>query len=369
MKKKYTSAEILDMALKKAAADYAADLDGNGIIDVNDARTALRREQGLEKDPLAENEGGTGAFGGFFGSDGAVGGNGGGSDSLMKKELLDSLISDSAAYDFNADRLYNEYKREYEKNAYRAAKNVYGLASSQTGGYGSSYAASSAAAAYDKYMSALSEKLPKYAESVSTIRKNEIQNRLNALSEIRKSEADSYSRFSDGVKNAWTAAENGDYSFLEALGMDTSLMRDERSMKDAVTHAKYGDYSELKKLGVDTSAAEYAELLDIASGEAKHGDYSLLEMLGVNVDSLRKKERLETALALAKYGDYSLLGDFSSNFTPMKEKIGITVQKGVTLAYAAGGYKNLVNYLNRQINFGQITERGKQQIIKALTGN
>ena len=199
------------------------------------------------------------------------------------------------------------------------------------------------------------------------MKKSGIQSKLNVLSEMRRGESEEYSRYSDSVKNAWTAAENGDYSFLEALGMDTSGMREDKAMNEALSAAKYGDYSGLKYMGVDTSAVEYADLLDTAAKIAKQGDYSFLEALGVDVGGLKSKDKLEKALALAKYGDYSLLGDFSSNIASIKEKINFTVQRGAASAYAAGGYRGLVSYLDRQINYGQITEKGKEQIINALT--
>ncbi len=432
MKKNYTSNEILEMAVKKAAASYYADLDRNGVVDVADARIALRREKGLDSDDAlhgspsssgtAQNAqpSGTGAFGGYYDGDNTV----------MKKELLDSVIADTGkSYSIATDKLYNEYRREYEKSAFRAAKNAYGTAASYTGGYGSSYAASAAADAYGRYISALAEKMPDFAESAAAVKKSGIQSKLDILSEIRKDEEESYSRYSDAVKNAWTSAENGDYSYLEALGMDTSAMREEKAMaqavsaakygdysglrymgvdtssveyaesldnavkiagqgdysylkalgvdvsklqsddklEKAVTLAKYGDYSGLKALGVDTSTVEYARLLDNAVKIAGTGDYSYLEALGVDVSKLQSDDKLEKALALAKYGDYSLLGDFSSNITLMKEKINFTVQRGASAAYAAGGYGGLLSYLNKQIDYGQITEKGKEQIIKALT--
>lgn len=385
MKKKYTSSEILDMAVKKAAANYYADLDKNGTVDIDDARIALRREKGLDSGAGQTSSGGTDKTGTTFSSSGAgssggadgpasgagaFGGYDGSENSLIKKELLDSVISDTGkGYDFSADKIYADYKKEYEKSADRAARNVYGNAASGTGGYGSSYAASAAASAYSQYLSQLAEKMPEFAESAASVRKTELQNKLNALDAVRKDDSESYSRYTDAVKNAWTAAENGDYSYLEALGVNTDAMREEKAFAEAAELAKYGDYSGLKYMGADTAAAEYAELLSIAAKIAEQGDYSFLEAIGVDVSGLREKDKLEKAIALAKYGDYSLLGGFSTNAGAMKEKINFTVQRGASAAYSAGGYRGLISYLNSQVNYGQITENGKKQIIKALTGN
>lgn len=68
------------------------------------------------------------------------------------------------------------------------------------------------------------------------------------------------SKRSEALNKALAAAELGDYSFLEALGINSSNNPTdfERKLQLAQIAAQYGDYSGLKELGIDTSAYEAA---------------------------------------------------------------------------------------------------------------
>ncbi len=275
---------------------------------------------------------------------------------LVKKELLDSIINDLSSDSLpGAEKLYNEYRAAYEKQASLASKNAYGLAASNTGGYSSSYASSAAGAAYDRYMSQLSGELTELAGSVSDIKKNERQAILDAYDLASDNDKTLYSRYRDTVSD-------------EQKERTANADELENSRAFALKAAEKGDYSLLNALGVDTSYIEYSDLLDDAVTLADNSDYSALEALGVDVSGLREKDKLNLALSLAKYGDYSLLGDFSTNITAAKEKINFTVQKGAEAAYDSGGKTALESYLDRQVNYGQITENGKKQILKAIAG-
>ncbi len=382
MSSKYTARQLLEMAIKKIGVDPNADLDGDSRITPADARIALREE---EKEPQSP--------GYTYAPDGRLAG--------MRTEILDRLMNEPAAADFdiNTDRLYNQYREMYEKNASLAAENAFGLASASTGGYGNSYAASAAAAAYGKYMEGLTDRALQIGEASRKQQESDradLYRRLNAVSDL---ETEDYSRFQDRLQLAFNAAKQGDYSLLEAMDIDTSALRrgditefaqfaakygdvsylramgvdpsaltDEAALERAVTAAKYGDYTYLNALGVDTSAAQYNELLKTAAALAQYGDYSGLEALGVDVSALKEKDLLERALSLAKYGDYSLLGSFSENLGNLKQKVSVTVQKGAEEAYAYGGYASLIRYLNKQVGYGQINEEAKKQIVLVLTG-
>ena len=132
MSSKYTAQQLLEMAIKKIGVDPNADLDGDHRVTTADARIALRGEE-------AEKE----TAGHTYQPEETLTG--------LRQDLLDRLMNAPAAdFDINADRLYNQYRELYTKNASLAADHAFGLASARTGGYGSSYAASAAAAAYDK---------------------------------------------------------------------------------------------------------------------------------------------------------------------------------------------------------------------------
>lgn len=390
MSSKYTADEILKMAVKKMEQDMEADLDGDGQITAADARLASQQAD-AEKAQGAESSSGV-PRGYQYVPDENL--------SMISSSILDKILNyPSSDFDINSDKLYNQYREMYTKNASLSAENTFGLASSFTGGYGNSYAASAASAAYNSYMSGLADKALEIEKLYDSRRKEELNGLYSALDAVNSLENRNYQRYKDSLSLAFDAAKQGDYSLLESYGIDVSKLKDADALEKAETAAKYGDYSYLEELGIDTrslieaeqlqravQAAEYGdysylnslgintsllrynELLKTAASIAEFGDYSALELLGVNVNSLIESDQLERALALAKYGDYSLLGSFSDNLSGIKQKISTTIQKGAQEAYAYGGYSALVSYLNKQVGYGQINESAKKQIISVVTG-
>ncbi len=382
MSNRYSAEQLLKMAIKKIAVDPGADLDGDNQITTADARLALREEAGKES---------AGAY--AYRPDETLTG--------LSDDILDRLMNEPAggSFDINTDALYRQYRDLYTKNASLAAENVFGLAGARTGGYGSSYAASAAAAAYDKYMEGLADRAMEI-EDASRKRQEgeraELYRRLNAVNALEQTD---YDRYRNGLSLAFDAAKQGDYALLEALGVnsgalrrediadlaafaakygdlsylnamgvDTSSFANDAAFQRALSAAQYGDYSYLNALGVDTSELQYQSLLKTAAALADYGDYSALELLGVDVSGLKEKDLLRRAVMLAQYGDYSLLGGFSENLSGLRQKVSVSVQKGAEEAYAYGGYGALVRYLDRQMGYGQLNEESKAQILRVLTG-
>lgn len=238
----------------------------------------------------------------------------------MAKDMIDKIIEKSASYtyDVNADPLYNQYRDMYRKESTLAAKDIFGLASALTGGYGNSYAATAATSAAGQYVDKLAEKEAELEQNHYDRYKDELDGMYSvydAYTDISEREyereRDEKSDLSVQKENelefAYKAAENGDFSYLEALGVDVTNLRQQDSFGDAEFMAKYGDYSALKELGIDISKLKYEELTDQAEFFAKYGDYSVLREAGVDLTNMKEDELLELAEVYAKYGDYSLL--------------------------------------------------------------
>ncbi len=411
MSKTYTPREILRMALGTLDTDRAADLDADGDITPADARLAARGEGSAPKEPYE------------YGANRTLAG--------MRETLLDSLMGENApSLRVDSEKLYDQYRELYARSAESAAKNAFGLAAAHTGGYGSSYAAAAAGAAYDRQMSLLPEKaleIDALALKSADAQRQALQNGLAAVNGLEQQEYDRYrdlmnlafsaakigdyapleaqgidtsalrrgdleaaaalaagygdysglralgvdtsaAQYEAMLKNAAALADYGDYSGLQALGVDTSAAQYGALLKNAAALADYGDYSGLQALGVDTSAAQYEALLKNAVTFAQYGDYSGLEALGADVSQLKNDALFERALALAGYGDYSLLAAFTSAPASLRQKVGVSVQKGAEEAYLYGGYSGLVRYLDRQVGYGQLNENAKTQIIRTVTG-
>ena len=413
MKKNYTPEQLLKMAVKSIAVDPGADLDGDGRITAADAAQAAGASSAEAVPPAytyQPNEKYTAA----------------------RENVLSQLLenSGSTGMDINADRLYDQYRQLYEKNAALSAEHTYGLLSRGTGGYGSSYAASAAAAAYNSYMEGLADRATELERLNLDKTAAQEKSRQNALSALNALDQTDYNRFEDRLSLAFDAAKQGDYSlmedmdlstaalrrsdvraladyaaeygddsFLRAMGIDTSSRTDARAYAQAAQAAEYGDYSYLQRLGVDissltqarafsqaaqaaqygdysylralgvdTSQMQYNALLKTAAEIAQFGDYSALEQLGVDVDRLIENEQFDRAVALAKYGDFSLLGNFTDNAENLRQKVNYTIQRGAEEAYAYGGYEALWDYVYRQVGYGQLNEASARQVLAAVTG-
>ena len=323
MSKKYTRQDILDMAVRLKEQDMAADMDRDGKITPEDARLA---PDGVEvPDPATE----------------------------LSRTLLDRLMNEKAfGYDFDADPLYRQYRDMYETAGGRAAENAYGLASSYTGGYGSSYAATAANDAYALYMDKLAAKgaeleqkaYDRYRDARTDLYKQyaaagELEDRQYARDRdmkedfyrdealksdqrsaaLKEKEAER-SSLNDAVRFAFDAAGQGDYSYLAALGVDTSALTRKDALAAAETYAKYGDLSGLEKLGVDVSPLTEKEARDKAAFYADYGDLSGLKKLGVDVSALQAKNAEDKAAFYARYGDLSGLTRLGVDVSRLKKE-------------------------------------------------
>ena len=118
-------------------------------------------------------------------------------------------------------------------------------------------------------------------------------------------------RKQDALSNAYVAAEFGDYSQLEALGVDTTEARAavargvrQEDIDYATQLAALGDYSGLEALGIDSTTyreanerAAFSEQFAIAAELAQMGDFSKLVELGI--DPAYYEQILNNELALS----------------------------------------------------------------------
>jgi len=92
---------------------------------------------------------------------------------------------------------------------------------------------------------------------------------------------------------------NFDYSqWLDEISNQRTQREDERAW--AQSAAQYGDYSRLNALGIDTSTAERRAALDEAMQAAEVGDYSALRALGIDTSNATLMQQLEQAYKQAQ---------------------------------------------------------------------
>ncbi len=233
----------------------------------------------------------------------------------MRKELLDGLLNAQPfAFDLNADALYRQYKDAYTRQGLDAAQDIFGKAATLTGGYGNSYAQSVAAQIYNEYMLSLQDKGLQIYENAYDRYQDELDRRYDLFKTTDNLEQEEYDRAQDALKR-----------------------------EDALEQKEYDRNQDALKQSEDRRQ----NTLSFAYKMAQLGDFSYLRELGVDVTQLENAAKQEA---------------------DAPEKISVTVQNTAQETYYTYGYAALVYYLNMQIAYGQITEKGKTQVLKALTG-
>ncbi|MBR2415009.1 MAG: hypothetical protein IKB13_10960 [Clostridia bacterium] len=227
---------------------------------------------------------------------------------ILRDALLEELLhTQPFEFDLNADALYRQYRDSYSLRGEESAADAFGKAVSLTGGYANSYAQSVAAQTYDDYMLKLQDKGLQIYENAYDRYKQENDRKADIYKMISSREEEEYARLQDAEKEAYK--------------------REQESQK--------ADYEKQQ------------DALSFAYKMAQLGDFSYLQEAGIDISAL---------LSAAKEKENA------------PEKISVTIQNTAEETYYTYGYAALVRYLDRQISYGQITEKGKSQILKALTG-
>lgn len=253
------------------------------------------------------------------------GNNGSAAESLTSEDYLDKMIREASSfsYDVNTDPLYKQYRDMYEKESSLAAKNIFGLASALTGGYGNSWAVSAVSGAVNDYLDNLTKKADSLRDDAYEKHRDSISDLYNIYKSRSDIEDKEYDRMKEAEKEqreaekeareteneeqqqayslAFKAADIGDYSLLEKLGIDTSSLIKSDLEKRAELLAKYGDYSGLQNMGIDISQLEKEELTEIARLFATYGDYSLLRSLGADTENKETEDYYSRLLLKARY--------------------------------------------------------------------
>lgn len=198
------------------------------------------------------------------------------------------------SYDVETDPVFSAYKKQYTREGQRATQDALGNVAASTGGIPSSYAAAAATQAGDYYASQLTDKVPElYQQAYNRY--------LNDLNQWNTDRSFAYGQYIDelnqqtanrqeALQNVLYAAQYGDYSKLQGLGIDISnLPADfDKNYTLGVLAGQYGDYDTLKKLLGITANQDYINNTDtqnlemmynLAIAKANAGDYTYLNQL------------------------------------------------------------------------------------------
>lgn len=233
---------------------------------------------------------------------------------LTSEDYLEKMLKEASSfnYDLNADPLFRQYRDIYEKESELSAKNIFGLASALTGGYGNSYAASAVSSVVGDYLDKLTAKGQQLSENAYEKHRDRLNDYYTAYKEYGalakaedekedKAKAEEKAIADAFEKLAFDAADAGDYSFLEKLGINTDNLKNRDEIKKAELFAKYGDYSGLEKMGFDITNLNKEEQYELARLFASYGDYSLLNLLGADTKNQEQEDYYNRILLWARY--------------------------------------------------------------------
>lgn len=104
------------------------------------------------------------------------------------------------SYDVNSDALYQQYADQYTRMGDLAMQDTMGQAAALTGGYGSSYATTAGAQAYQSYLQQLNDKVPELAQMAEARHNQGLQNLYNQYGMYTDDRDFEFGKWQDGYQ-------------------------------------------------------------------------------------------------------------------------------------------------------------------------
>lgn len=290
----------------------------------------------------------------------------------QQQALLDAILNrGDFEWSKETDPLWPVYKKEYLREGERATANALAQTSAASGGRASSYAVNAATQAGDYYATKLNDIIPTLYQQAYDRYLNEYSMKLQDLGAVNTQEQLDYAKYLDSLSQYNTDRNFAynqyldDYSRLQStLGalqsqdsvdygryLDTLTQKQQQRQEQldkAVLAAQYGDYSGLNGLGIDTSKnpTDYERQYELALLGAQYGDYSGLQALGVTpnnqnvlASALANSGRTTPVSSGSSGGSGSSSGSTSKSSTKSGSS-GATGAGGLISAFQAGDHSD-----------------------------
>lgn len=192
-------------------------------------------------------------------------------------------------YDPSTDPLYSSYKKTYTREGQRATEDVLGDAAAMTGGIPSSYAVTAAAQQGNYYASQLADKVPELYEMAYSKYLNEYNQKLDRLDMLSDREQFEYSQYLNDL-DKYESDRNFSYAQwldeLEARANEEAAKANERqaALSEAYAAAEYGDFSLLQALGINPDLELLAQLSGSGSTTSSTTDDNTNTTVGTGID-------------------------------------------------------------------------------------
>lgn len=189
--------------------------------------------------------------------------------------IMDKIANrEEFSYDFNADPLYQNYKDNYTKLGNEAAMNAAAAVSTQTGGYGNSYAATAASQANQQYLTQLNNVIPELYSAAMNKYQMETEDLYNQFDMYETEENRQYGQYRDSVSDYYSDWSNLLSGFSAAQAQENAdrdynyqVSRD--AVSDAQWKASYDSSNSQWQKEFDESKRQWQAEYDLALQQAK----------------------------------------------------------------------------------------------------
>lgn len=155
------------------------------------------------------------------------------------------------SYDPETDLLYQQYRKQYNREGNRAVADALGAAAAASGGIPSSYANTAAAQAGNYYAAQLTDKIPELYELAYNQYLNDYQMQLSDLGVVQGAEQSDYDKYLNAL-NQYNTDRNFAYGvFSDELNSQAAQRAND--LQEALYRAEYGDYGGIADRGWDVS--------------------------------------------------------------------------------------------------------------------
>ncbi len=230
----------------------------------------------------------------------------------MEKVRDQYMNREDFKYDLGSDMLYQQARDQYKALGKMAMQDTIGRASSLTGGYANSYAASAGNQAYNQYLQALNENIPDYYAMALDAYDRAGNNLLNKYNIYQTEESEGYNRYANernylmSLAQAESSDAQANRSFDESKRQFDAQMAYQKE-RDAIADSQWQKNYELNLAAKNAAASEPAwtdeefnEILDIYNNSGYNAAKEAVDRLAAS-----KNWRAETA--------ESLLGNIESS--------------------------------------------------------
>ena len=228
-------------------------------------------------------------------------------DETIQDLIAGILQRPDFSYSPETDPLYQQYRKQYNREGQRAAEDALGAAAAASGGIPSSYAAAAAGQAGNYYAAQLADKIPELYQLAYNQYLNDYDMQLSDLGVVQGAEQSDYDKFLNTLSqynadrnlayDQWqTGYDRLSNNLQTALGLqDTGYNQYLAALDQYNTDRNFAYGQFLDELA--SQEAERNQALENAVLAGEYGDYAYLNGLGVNTDNnpvdWERQQRLE----------------------------------------------------------------------------